>query len=279
MSFDAAKLLTDTADLLRVPRTLGDPSRAQGIAELGTRLEAMGATVHTQAFTGYDPLDGSPVPLTNIFGVVRPGAPHQFVLATHYDIRPWAESDPDPRRHDQPIPGANDGTSGVAVLLALLPVLRDALNEEAGFTIAFFDGEELGRPDHGGYCAGSMYFAEHIDDAPGSMAQSEFGIVLDMVGDAELTIAREPNSVRQNAALVERLWESAELLGEGAFVDATYPYSITDDHVFLSRAGIPSVLLIDYDYDAWHTHADDLDRVSGESMASVARVVFNTLTQ
>ena len=168
------------------------------------------------------------------------------------------------QRHDEPIPGANDGTSGVAVLLALLPVLRDALNEEAGFTIAFFDGEELGRPDHGGYCAGSMYFAEHIEDAPGSMAQSEFGIVLDMVGDAELTIAREPNSVRQNAVLVERLWESAGLLGERAFVDATYPYSITDDHVFLSRAGIPSVLLIDYDYDAWHTHADDLDRVSGE---------------
>lgn len=279
MSFDAAKLLADTANLLQVPRTLGDPNRARGIAELGARLEDMGATVHTQAFTGYDPLDGSPVPLTNIFGVVRPGAPHQFVLATHYDIRPWAESDPDPRRHNQPIPGANDGTSGVAVLLALLPVLRDALNEEAGFTIAFFDGEELGRPDHGGYCAGSMYFAEHIDDAPGSMAQSEFGIVLDMVGDAELTIAREPNSVRQNAALVERLWESAAVLGERAFVDATYPYSITDDHVFLSRAGIPSVLLIDYDYDAWHTHADDLDRVSGESMASVARVVLSTLTQ
>ncbi len=279
LTFDAATLLADTAALLQVPRTLGDPNRAQGIAELSARLETMGATVYTQAFTGYDPLDGSPVPLTNIFGVVRPSAPHQFVLATHYDIRPWAESDPDPRRHDQPIPGANDGTSGVTVLLALLPLLRDALGEEAGFTVAFFDGEELGRPKHGGYCAGSMYFAEHIHDAPGNMAQSEFGIVLDMVGDAELTIAREPNSVRQNAALVERVWESAGLLGERAFVDATYPYAITDDHVFLSRAGIPSILLIDYDYDAWHTHADDLDRVSGESMASVARVVLNALTQ
>lgn len=279
VSFDAAKLLAAAADLLRVPRTLGDPRRRRGTAELQSRLQAMGAMVRTQSFTGYDPRDGSPVPLTNVFGVVRPDAPHQFVLATHYDIRPWAESDPDPQRRDQPIPGANDGTSGVAVLLALLPRLRDVLDEDTGFTVALFDGEELGRPDHGGYCAGSMYFAEHFDEAPRGMSRAEFGIVLDMVGDAELTIAREPNSVRQNPALVERLWDNAAMLGERAFVDATYPYAITDDHVFLSRAGIPSVLLIDYDYDAWHTHADDLDRVSGESMASVARVVFSTLRQ
>ncbi|MCR9164975.1 MAG: M20/M25/M40 family metallo-hydrolase [Nannocystaceae bacterium] len=277
--FDPARLLAEAAALLRVPRTLGDPNRERGIAALRDRLEAMGATVHTQPFTGYDPDGGAPFALTNVYGVIRPKAPRQFVLATHFDIRPWAESDPDPRRHDQPIPGANDGTSGVAVLFALLPALRDSLDPGTGFTIALFDGEELGRPGHGGYCAGSMYFAEHVEEAPPSMARAEFGIVLDMVGDAELTIAREPNSSRHNPALVQRLWETAAALGERAFVDATYPHAITDDHVFLTRAGIPSVLLIDYDYDAWHTHADDLDRISGQSMATVARVVFETLTQ
>lgn len=277
--FDPAQLLADTAALMKVPRTLGAPDRASGIAELRRRLEEVGATVHAQTFTGYDPLDGSALPLTNLFGIVRPEAPQQFVLATHYDIRPWAESDPDPRRHDQPIPGANDGTSGVTVLLALIPVLRDTLDENTGFTVALFDGEELGRPKHGGYCAGSTYFAEHLDEAPPSMARAEFGIVLDMVGDAELTIAREPNSMRHSPALVDQIWQSASDLGERAFVDATYPFSITDDHVFLTRAGIPSVLLIDYEYDAWHTHADDLDRVSGESMAAVARVVLQTVTQ
>ena len=109
------------------------------------------------------------------------------------------------------------------------------------------------------------------------MLRASFGIVLDMVGDAELAIAKEPHSTAQNPALVEAIWSTAASLGERSFIDATYPRAILDDHVLLSRAGIPSVLLIDYDYEPWHTHADALDRVSGESLASVARVVFATV--
>lgn len=251
--------------------------REQGLATLTQRLSQGGATVHAQPFTGFDPRDGSTMPLSNLFGVVRPDAPRQFVLATHFDVRPWAESDPDPTRRDQPIPGANDGTSGVVVLLALLPVLTEALPRDVGFTIVLFDGEELGRPKHGGYCAGSTHFAAHPEDAPPNVLRASFGIVLDMVGDAELTIAREANSTQQNSALVDAVWRAAASLGERSFIDATYPHAIFDDHVLLSRAGIPSVLLIDYDYDAWHTHADALERVSGESLATVATVVFETL--
>ena len=266
--------MADTAALLDVPRTLGAEGREAGIDALHARLEAAGATVIRQPFEGRDPKDGAAVPLTNLFASIRPDAPRQFVLATHFDVRPWAESDPDPKRRDQPIPGANDGTSGVVVLLALLPALREALPSDQGFTVILLDGEELGRPDLGGYCAGSTHFAEQVEQAPDSVVRASFGIVLDMVGDTALTIAREPNSVRQNPALVEHLWATAAALGERAFVDATYPGAILDDHVLLSRAGIPSVLLIDYDYDARHTHADALDRVSGESLASVVHVVF-----
>jgi len=275
--FDADALLADTAALLEVPRVLGSDDRAQGLNVLTHRLTQGGATVVVQPFTGFDPLDGRTMPLANLFGVVRPEAPRQFVLATHFDVRPWAESDPDPTRRDQPIPGANDGTSGVVVLLALLPRLVDALPSDVGFTIVLFDGEELGRPEHGGYCAGSTHFAAHPQDAPPSILRASFGIVLDMVGDAELNIAKEAHSTTQNPALVEAIWRTAASLGERSFIDATYPHAILDDHVLLSRAGIPSVLLIDYDYDAWHTHADALDRVCGESMASVARVVFETV--
>ncbi|MBV1859885.1 MAG: M28 family peptidase [Nannocystaceae bacterium] len=275
--FDADALLADTATLLEVPRVLGAPDRTQGLASLALRLTQGGATAHVQSFTGFDPLDGSTMPLSNLFGVVRPDAPRQFVLATHFDVRPWAEADPNPNLRDQPIPGANDGTSGVVVLLALLPVLRDALPSDVGFTIVLFDGEELGRPKYGGYCAGSTYFSTHLQDAPPNVLRSSFGIVLDMVGDAELRIAREPNSTEQNPALVEAIWSAAASLGERSFIDATYPIPILDDHVLLSRAGIPSVLLIDYDYEPWHTHADTLDRVSGESLATVARVVTETV--
>lgn len=275
--FDPQALLAETAALVEVPRVLGAPNRDEGVAALKRRLLDGGAAVHVQAFTGFDPLDGTPLPLSNLFGVVRPEAPRQFVLATHFDVRPWAESDPDPARRDQPIPGANDGTSGVVVLLALLPRLVDALPRDVGFTIALFDGEELGRPGHGGYCAGSTYFLAHPRDAPPSLLRASFGIVLDMVGDAQLSIAREAHSTDQNPALQELIWTTASSLGERSFIDATYPRAILDDHVLLSRAGIPSVLLIDYDYEAWHTHADTIENVSGESLARVARVVLETV--
>ncbi len=275
--FDPDVLLADTAALLEVPRVLGDPRRTQGIQTLRRRLELAGAHVSIQPHRGVDPQTGQRMELVNLYGSVRPDAPMQFVLATHFDVRPWAESDPDPERREQPIPGANDGTSGVVVLLALVPALRDALPPEAGFTVALFDGEELGRPGMGGYCAGSTYFSEHPETAPEAMRRARFGIVLDMVGDAELSIAREPNSLRQHPQLVETVWSTAAQRGERAFIDASYPHGIVDDHVFLSRAGIPSVLLIDYDYDAWHTGADDLEHVSGESLASVAAVVFHAV--
>lgn len=276
-TFEPDALLADTAALLKAPRVLGAPDRDQGLAILKQRLVEGGATVHAQPFTGFDPLDGRPFQLTNLFGVVRPGAPRQFVLATHFDIRPWAESDPDPARRDQPIPGANDGTSGVVVLLALLPKLVAALPSDVGFTVALFDGEELGRPEHGGYCAGSTHFAAHPRDAPASLSRASFGIVLDMVGDAELSIAKEAHSTDQNPALQTLVWSTAASLGERSFIDATYPRAILDDHVLLSRAGIPSILLIDYAYAPWHTHADTLEHVSGESLAKVSRVVFETV--
>lgn len=275
--FDPDALFEDTRALLTVPRVLGDPARADGIAQLHARLEAGGATVTTHAFSALDPGTGTPMALTNLYGSVRPEAPRQFVLATHFDIRPWAESDPDPSRRNHPIPGANDGTSGVVVALALLPQLAGTLPDDVGFTVALFDGEELGRPGAGGYCAGSRQFLALPETAPAALSRASFGIVLDMVGDAELALAREPNSTRQNGALNAHIWATAASLGERAFVDATYPHAILDDHVYLSRAGIPSVLLIDYDYDAWHTHADTLDRVSGESLATVATVVFEAV--
>ncbi len=274
-SFDPEALLRDTEALLSVPRVLGDPERTHGIEALRQRLEDAGAHVLSQPLHGTDPTTGERFELVNLYGSVRPDAPTQFVLATHFDVRPWAESDPDPDRRDQPIEGANDGTSGLVVLFALLPALRDALPPEVGFTVALFDGEELGRPGAGGYCVGSTYFAEHLDAAPAPMRRARFGIVLDMVGDRQLSIAREPNSLRQNPELVDVVWQTAARHGERAFVDATYPHGIVDDHVQLSMAGIPSVLLIDYDFGAWHTHGDTLDQVSGASLQTVARVVFH----
>src|SRR5690606_29222332 len=109
-----------------------------------------GATeVERLEHTGADPHTGREFALTTLIGHVRPAAARRFVLGSHFDTRPWAESDPDPARREQPIIGANDGTSGVAVLLELTPLLRAQLPPDLGFTVILFDGEELGRPDVG----------------------------------------------------------------------------------------------------------------------------------
>lgn len=260
---------------VEVPRTLGDPSRDEGIDTIVSTLEEQGATVVRQPFNALDPATGDTYALQNIYASTHPNAQHHLILATHFDVRPWAEEDADPTRRDHPIPGANDGTSGLVILLALVPALARTLPSDVGLTIALFDGEELGRPRHGGYCAGSRWLAAHVDNSPAFVREASLGIVLDMVGDADLEILLDPRSVEQNPALVDDTWEIAKRIG--APFSPRKGQDLLDDHVYLSRAGIPSILLIDYTYPAWHTHADDSSRVSGHSLAQVAEVVFETL--
>ncbi len=264
---------------MAVPRTLGQVERTTGIETLAEALRDAGTQVTVHPFEAIDPGTDQRHALQNLYGTVRPDAPRQFVLASHFDVRPWAEEDSDPAARQAPIPGANDGTSGVALALALAEVLRGTLPDDVGFTVALFDGEELGRPGLGGYCAGSKAFAANPQAAPASMRRASFGVVLDMVGDADLAVAHEPHSQRQHPGLSRVIWQVAARLGESAFRPSAYAHAIIDDHIYLTQAGIPSVLLIDYDYPAWHTHRDDIDRVSGASLQTVARVVHASLVQ
>ena len=208
---------------------------------------------------------------------MRPAAPRRFVLATHFDTRPWADESSDPALHHKPVPGANDGTSGLAVILELAPRLVAALPDDIGFSIALFDGEELGRPEVGGYCAGSRRLVDVIDEPRyATLRAASFGIVLDMIGDADLQLRREPYSERAHPALVDHLWRTAARGGYDSFERAELPAQL-DDHVYLSRAGVPSVLLLDRDYPAWHTTEDTLERVSARSLGTVSAVVLAAL--
>lgn len=267
------------AELMTLPRALGHAQRQRSILALAQRLTDAGiANVERYRTSGVDPATHTEYALTNVIAHFNPGAPVRFVLATHFDTRPWADEDPDPAAHDQPVPGANDGTSGLAVVLALTPLLVKQLPPDVGVSVVLFDGEELGRPKPGGYCVGSRALAARIatgDDPIWSSAA--FGLVLDMVGDADLRLSPEPGSIRNNAALVQRLWSVGDARGHTAFDPTPRAAPIMDDHTFLTEAGIPSVLLIDYEYDVWHTRADTLDRTSGDSLAIVADTVLATL--
>ncbi|MCA9712761.1 MAG: M28 family peptidase, partial [Myxococcales bacterium] len=161
--FSGEAALARVEALMGWPRGLGDPSRGESIEALARMLEAAGAEqVERQALTAADPATGELHALVNLVAHLRPDAPRRFVLATHFDTRPWADEEPDPAAHALPVPGANDGTSGVAVVLELVPTLARVLPADVGLTVILFDGEELGRPGHGGYCMGSRYFAEQV---------------------------------------------------------------------------------------------------------------------
>jgi glutaminyl-peptide cyclotransferase len=225
--------------------------------------------VEEDSFTATDPRSGRKWPMTNLVGRFRPDAPCRILLGTHFDTRHVSEEDPDPAKRLLPIPGANDGSSGVAVLLALAPRLRKVVPEGLGVDLALFDGEEMGYPEAGGYCAGSTHFAKR---AASLKAKPKFGIILDMVCAPSGVYKHEPNSVEAAPALVESLWAVGASLDRAAFSEARLP-PIGDDHVPLSNAGIPSALLIGFEYPQWHTSQDTLAQCSSERLDLIEKVL------
>ncbi len=251
------------------PRVPGTRAHAQCLQFLEDSLKAFADAVQRQNFTYTVHRTGEEVKLTNLiasFGT-KPGP--RILLAAHWDSRPWADQDPDSSNHNKPIPGANDGASGVAVLLEVARVLKTN-PPPVGVDIALFDGEDLGSegfPDT--YSAGAKYFARNKS----ANYVPFLGILLDMVGDRDLQIYKEINSVRYAPAVVDFVWNYAARLGIGSFVHQQR-HEITDDHLPLLEVGIPCIDLIDFDYPYWHTVQDTPDKCSPQSLRDVGRVVL-----
>jgi Peptidase family M28 len=252
-------------------RHYGAPERERVIATMIRDLEAHAASVERQDFTAVEPVSGVTYRLTNVFARTAPGAAARVLLATHWDTRLWADEDPDPARRDRPVPGANDGTSGLVVLIELLRALGRAggLPAGLGLDIVLFDGEELGRAGSADYCRGSFHFAGDLrrfypDRLPIA------AVVVDMVGDRELTLHREALSASNAPELCDLVWRLGRDRFPEVFLDGTRG-AVFDDHVPLQRRGIPAVLLIDLDYPPWHTLGDTPERCSAESLVLVTR--------
>jgi hypothetical protein len=188
---------------------------------------------------------------------------HYILLGAHYDTRIFADYDPDPFLREEPVPGANDGGSGVAVLLELARILPEEV--PIPVQIVFFDAEDNGGIEDWDWILGSRAFVEHLENPPSAV------IIVDMVGDVDLQIYKEHNS---NQELNEQIWEHARLLGyENVFLPE-YKFSILDDHTSFLEAGIPAVDIIDLDYPYWHTTQDTVDKVSAESLQVVGDTLF-----
>ena len=259
-----ARVVHQVAAGARVP---GSAAHARILEWLTGELARLGGRVERQAFR--DSSLGRPLALTNVVARFGPGASaRRIVLCAHWDSRPWADQDPDPAFRALPVPGANDGASGVAVLLEVAE-LMSRRPPPVGVDLVFFDGEDQGRASESqDFCLGARYYAGRLR-ATGERPLA--AILFDMVGDRDLEIHPEVQSSEQAANLVALVLEGARATGAGQF-KSDPRYSITDDHIPLLEAGIPAVDIIDFDYPAWHTHRDLPDQTSAASLAAVARV-------
>ncbi len=279
-AFDAQRAFAHLeAQVAFGPRNPGSDGHAACLTYLRNELQAVTDSVELQPFTHQSTavFPGKSFRMTNVIGVIEAAsgsAARQVVLLAHWDTRPVADRDPDPANRRKPIPGANDGASGVAVLLELARVLK-ASRPGTTVIILLVDGEDFGaRDDLSEWFLGSKYFAKHM----GGYRPSR-GILLDMIGDKDLAVESDSFSIQADAALMERLWSIAGALGyRSHFPKTPWPStSVYDDHLPLIDAGVPTVDLIDFDYPYWHTMADTVDQCSADSLKVVGDTVLQAI--
>lgn len=253
----------------RIP---GSSAHQQCQKYLTAELKKVGGLVFLQRFKEALPHGGQPVDLVNIVGSFYPEKTNRVLLCAHWDSRPWADQDSLETNRKSPVMGANDGASGVAVLLEVARHLQQS-EPEYGIDIVFFDAEDSGvNGKNETYAIGSNYFAENKD----SGYRPQFGILLDMVGDNNLQIYQEINSLRYAPQIVKKVWQRAADLGLPAF-QAEPRFEVTDDHVPLIKAGIPCIDIIDFDYKYWHTTQDTPDKCSPESLQQVGQLILSII--
>jgi glutaminyl-peptide cyclotransferase len=256
------------------PRVPGTAGHARQLEWMRAWLSARADSVEVQRFV-HTTMAGERLELANVIARFRPAAERRILLLAHWDTRPTADYDPAWDRRGEPIPGANDGGSGVAVLLELADVLFRH-SPPIGVDLLFTDGEDFG-PTTRDMFLGASHFAANLPPGYAPM----YGILLDMVADRQPEFRVEGHSRRFAPEVVERVWSLAESLGYGEVFLRRGWGEIGDDHVPLNRAGLRTISIIDFDYGPgnafWHTHADDLPNVGPAGPAIVGRVLVELI--
>ena len=278
------------------PRVPNSAAHMQCAVWLIEQLRACGAEVELQK--GFMPdYRGNNQQIYNIIGhfyTAETASRPRVLLGAHYDTRPWCDEEPDYQDRFYNVPGANDGASGVGVLLEVARQLGIRIQDSAvsfqPVDIIFFDCEDMGTPRvytgaerEDTWCLGSQLWA--MNYAKNQPAQYKFGIVLDMIGAPDAVFPREMYSTNYAANYQQQIWHSAEQLGYGAMFSQQQSYPITDDHYYINYlAGIPTVDIIHYDMRNatgfpfwWHTRQDNMDNVSKATLQAVGEVVLSQL--
>ena len=257
------------------PRNPGSDGYYACLDYLITELDQSANEIILQDFSYQERRYNKQYNLENIIARFNPDSEFQTVISAHWDTRPWADQEDLRQDRDQPIIGANDGASGVAILLELAKIMGEN-PPPIGVNLVFFDGEDLGVPgENETYCQGSRFFAKNLP-----IPRPDEAINLDMVGDKQLVLPIERYSLEYHPKLVRHLWDRAKDMGLDAFIGRV-DYAIYDDHIPLNEiAGIPSINIIDFKYpnsyaNFWHTMNDIPENCSEESLGQVGALMVD----
>lgn len=246
------------------PRIPGTAAHQHMAAWLDSMLRQRADTLVVQSWT-HVTAAGDSLALTNFIARFKPAAPKRILFLAHWDSRPTADS---PISHDstKPVPGANDGGSGVAVLLGVADALKRA-PPEIGVDLLFVDGEDFGdfTKTPKDVLIGSRYYAAHPVAGP----QPLYAVLFDLVADKDLQIYEEGNSLVGAPEVVELVWNTARDLGYAGTFVAQPRHTLIDDHLELQKVGIRAIDVVDFDYPSWHTIEDTMDKVSATSLGIV----------
>jgi Zn-dependent M28 family amino/carboxypeptidase len=268
------------------PRFPNNKAHGKCALFLEKKLKSFGLQTITQKGTATT-FNNKTITIKNIIGAYNPEVKKRILLFAHWDSRPFA--DQDSKNMTQPILGANDGASGVGILIEVARQLS-ITQPKIGVDIIFFDAEDYGQPPgmHTNiaetYCLGSQYWAKNLHQ---ENYTAEFGILLDMVGNSSPYFTQESISMRYAPTVVQKVWNNASQLGYNAnFVNQRTTFVGTDDHQFVnSIAGIPSIDIIHYErtsgnfHSSWHTHNDNMSVIDKKSLSLVGEVLLHTIYQ
>jgi glutaminyl-peptide cyclotransferase len=255
------------------PRTPGTAAHDSCGAFLVATLRRLAPVVETDSFSYDSPDLHRTVRLVNVVARFRPKTQPRILIGAHWDTRPWADEDPDPKARNRPILGADDGASGVAVILELARCLKE-MPPALGVDLVLLDGEDLGtKTNPSGFFRGSQRYVEHMGDQ-----RPIFFILVDMVGRKDASFYWEGNSRDQAANIVDLVWNEAAYLNVRSFLPGV-KHTVYDDHIPFLNAGIPAIDIIDFGFPEWHTLRDTPAICSPRTLEGVGRVLLSLCTR
>jgi hypothetical protein len=270
------------------PRTMN--SKAHDLCEewIVNKFKGFGLEVETQKadLTGWD---GTKLHSTNIIAHFNPQAQRRILICAHWDSRPWADNDPDSTNWHKPVLAANDGASGVGVMLELARILQNDTTLAIGVDLVCFDAEDYGTPQwaekredsESTWALGAQYWAKNLPEN----YEPQFGILLDMVGGQGAKFYQEQFSLRYAASIVDKVWSAARHAGFSSLFTNEVGGGITDDHIPVNEAGIPTVDVIPFYPDCdqssfgptWHTVNDDMEHLDINTLKAVGQTLIQVI--